>query len=105
MAKEFQAVLEREATLGLGQRRIRLHSLYSNESAVRELGDDILKEDRHQDHRKNCVPVRRWIGKCERVSERGSGYWFDGLFRGEITPGGEDAVELVLKQAESLSNR
>ena len=45
MAKEFQAVLEREAALGLGQDEIAFYdALANNESAVRELGDDILKK-------------------------------------------------------------
>ena len=44
MAKEFQATLAREATLGLGHDEIAFYdALANNESAVRELGDDVLK--------------------------------------------------------------
>jgi type I restriction enzyme R subunit len=45
MAKEFQVVLEREAALGLGQDEIAFYdALANNESAVRELGDEVLKK-------------------------------------------------------------
>lgn len=45
MAKDFQAVLEREAALGLNPDEIAFYdALANNESAVRELGDDILKK-------------------------------------------------------------
>jgi len=45
MAREFQAVLEREAALGLSQDEIAFYdALANNESAVRELGDETLKK-------------------------------------------------------------
>ncbi|EHD23846.1 hypothetical protein BrE312_4533 [Brenneria sp. EniD312] len=45
MAKHFQAALERETTLGLTLEEIAFYdALANNESAVRELGDDILKK-------------------------------------------------------------
>jgi type I site-specific restriction-modification system R (restriction) subunit len=51
MAKEFQAVLEREAALGLGHDEIAFYdALANNESAVRELGDEVLKKIARRDH-------------------------------------------------------
>lgn len=68
MAKEFQAVLERETALGLGQDEIAFYdALANNESAVRELGD----ERSPSRSRKRSGPARRWTGKCARVCVRG----------------------------------
>lgn len=45
MAKQFQAELERDAALGLSTDEIAFYdALVSNESAVRELGDETLKK-------------------------------------------------------------
>jgi Domain of unknown function (DUF3387) len=45
LAKEFQVALEREAVLGLGKDEIAFYdALANNESAVRTLGDEILKK-------------------------------------------------------------
>ncbi|RZH97369.1 DUF3387 domain-containing protein, partial [Staphylococcus condimenti] len=45
MAKEFQAEMQREAALGLNPDEIAFYdALANNESAVRELGDDTLKQ-------------------------------------------------------------
>lgn len=45
MAKDFQAEMEREASLGLNPDEIAFYdALANNESAVRELGDDTLKQ-------------------------------------------------------------
>ncbi len=45
MAKEFQAEMQREASLGLNPDEIAFYdALANNESAVRELGDDTLKQ-------------------------------------------------------------
>jgi type I restriction enzyme R subunit len=45
MAKEFQAALARDAALGLGHDEIAFYdALANNESAVRELGDEVLKK-------------------------------------------------------------
>ena len=106
MAKEFQAVLEREAALGLGQDEIAFYdALANNESAVRELGDDILKkiaieiteklrasttvdwQVRESVRAKLRILVRRCLQKWKYPPDQQA-----------------DAVELVLKQAESLSN-
>ena len=106
MAKEFQAVLEREAALGLGQDEIAFYdALANNESAVRELGDDILKkiaieiteklrssttvdwQVRESVRARLRILVRRCLQKWKYPPDQQVG-----------------AVELVLKQAESLSN-
>lgn len=106
MAKEFQATLEREAALGLGHDEIAFYdALANNESAVRELGDDILKkiaieiterlrasttvdwQVRESVRAKLRILVRRCLQKWKYPPDKQ-----------------EDAVELVLKQAETLSN-
>ncbi len=106
MAKEFQAVLEREAALGLGQDEIAFYdALANNESAVRELGDETLKkiaieiteklrasttvdwQVRESVRAKLRILVRRCLQKWKYPPDRQA-----------------DAVELVLKQAEELSN-
>ena len=106
MAKEFQAVLEREAALGLGQDEIAFYdALANNESAVRELGDEILKkiaieiteklrasttvdwQARDSVRAKLRILVRRTLQKWKYPPDQQA-----------------DAVELVLKQAETLSS-
>lgn len=106
MAKEFQAELEREAALGLGQDEIAFYdALANNESAVRELGDDTLKkiaveiteklrasttidwQVRESVRAKLRILVRRCLQKWKYPPDQQA-----------------DAVELVLKQAETLSN-
>lgn len=108
MAKEFQAVLEREAALGLGQDEIAFYdALANNESAVRELGDDILKKIAIEITEKLRASttvdwqVRESVRARLRILVRRT------LQKWKYPPPGpgeEDAVELVLKQAESLSN-
>ncbi|MEO4046219.1 type I restriction endonuclease subunit R [Pseudomonas sp. CAU 1711] len=106
MAKEFQAVLEREATLGLGQDEIAFYdALANNESAVRELGDDILKKIAVEITEKLRASttvdwqVRESVRARLRILVRRC------LQRWKYPPDQQaDAVELVLKQAESLSN-
>ncbi len=52
MAKEFQAEMQREAALGLNPDEIAFYdALANNESAVRELGDDTLKQIARRDYR------------------------------------------------------
>ncbi len=108
MAKEFQATLEREAALGLGHDEIAFYdALANNESAVRELGDEVLKriaieiteklrasttvdwQVRESVRAKLRILVRRCLQKWKYPPPG---------------PGEQDAVELVLKQAEELSN-
>ena len=106
MAKEFQATLEREAALGLNPDEIAFYdALASNESAVRELGDEVLKkiavevteklrasttvdwQVRESVRAKLRILVRRCLQKWKYPPDQQPG-----------------AVELVLKQAEELSN-
>jgi type I restriction enzyme R subunit len=106
MAKEFQATLEREAALGLDHDEIAFYdALANNESAVRELGDEVLKkiaieiteklrasttvdwQVRESVRAKLRILVRRCLQKWKYPPDQQLG-----------------AVELVLKQAEELSN-
>jgi type I restriction enzyme R subunit len=106
MAKEFQAALEREAALGLGQDEIAFYdALANNESAVRELGDEILKKIAVEITEKLRASttvdwqVRESVRARLRILVRRC------LQKWKYPPDNQaDAVELVLKQAESLSN-
>ncbi|WP_084612729.1 type I restriction endonuclease subunit R [Pseudogulbenkiania sp. MAI-1] len=106
MAKEFQAVLEREAALGLGQDEIAFYdALANNESAVRELGDETLKKIAIEITEKLRASttvdwqVRESVRARLRILVRRT------LQKWKYPPDQQpDAVELVLKQAESLSN-
>ncbi len=106
MAKEFQAVLEREAALGLSTDEIAFYdALANNESAVRELGDDILKKIAVEITEKLRISttvdwqVRESVRARLRILVRRC------LQKWKYPPDQQaDAVELVLKQAESLSN-
>jgi len=106
MAKEFQAVLAREAALGLGPDEIAFYdALANNESAVRELGDDTLKKIAIEITEKLRASttvdwqVRESVRARLRILVRRC------LQKWKYPPDQQaDAVELVLKQAESLSN-
>ena len=106
MAKEFQATLEREASLGLGHDEIAFYdALANNESAVRELGDDVLKkiaieiteklrasttvdwQVRESVRAKLRILVRRTLQKWKYPPDKQA-----------------DAIELVLKQAEVIAD-
>jgi type I restriction enzyme R subunit len=106
MAKEFQAVLEREAALGLTPDEIAFYdALAHNESAVRELGDDILKKIAVEITEKLKASttvdwqVRESVRARLRILVRRT------LQKWKYPPDQQpEAVELLLKQAESLSN-
>ncbi|MEY2341910.1 type I restriction endonuclease subunit R [Acidithiobacillus sp. IBUN Pt1247-S3] len=106
MAKEFQAVLEREAALGLGQDEIAFYdALANNESAVRELGDDILKKIAIEITEKLRASttvdwqVRESVRAKLRILVRRT------LQKWKYPPDQQpEAVELVLQQAESLAD-
>ena len=106
MAKEFKATLEREASLGLGHDEIAFYdALANNESAVRELGDETLKKIAMELTEKLRASttidwqVRESVRAKLRILVRRC------LQRWKYPPDQQsDAVELVLKQAESLSN-
>jgi len=106
MAKEFQAVLEREAALGLSPDEIAFYdALANNESAARELGDDTLKkiaveiteklrasttvdwQVRESVRARLRILVRRTLQKWRYPPDRQA-----------------EAVDLVLKQAEMMAD-
>ena len=106
MAKEFQATLEREAALGLSHDEIAFYdALTNNESAVRELGDEILKKIAVEITEKLRASttvdwqVRESVRARLRILVRRC------LQKWKYPPDQQpQAVELVLKQAEELSN-
>ncbi|MGM3189601.1 type I restriction endonuclease subunit R [Dickeya dadantii subsp. dieffenbachiae] len=106
MAKDFQAELEREASLGLNPDEIAFYdALANNESAVRELGDDTLKKiaveitEKLRNSTTVDWQVRESVRAKLRILVRRT------LKKWKYPPVDEDAaIELVLKQAESLSN-
>ena len=107
MAKEFQAVLEREAALGLGRDEIAFYdALAHNESAVRELGDETLKKIAVEITEKLRVSttvdwqVRESVRARLRILVRRC------LQKWKYPPDQQpDAVELVLQQAQALSHQ
>lgn len=106
MAKEFQAEMQREASLGLNPDEIAFYdALANNESAVRELGDDILKqiarEITEKLRRSTTVDwqVRDSVRAQLKILVRRT------LQRWKYPPDkAAEAIELVMKQAEQLSN-
>ena len=106
MAKDFQAALEREAALGLNPDEIAFYdALANNESAVRELGDEILKKiaveitEKLRSSTTVDWQVRESVRAKLRILVRRT------LKKWKYPPVDEDAaIELVLKQAESLAN-
>jgi len=107
MAKDFQAVLERETALGLSPDEIAFYdALVNNESAVRELGDETLKAIAREVTEKLRASttvdwqVRESVRARLRILVRRC------LQKWKYPPDQQaDAVELVLKQAEALSNQ
>ncbi len=106
MAKDFQQEMAREAELGLNPYEVAFYdALANNESAVRELGDDILKTiaiELTQKLRASTTvdwQVRESVRAKLRILVRRT------LQRYKYPPDKTlDAVELVLKQAELLSS-
>ncbi len=106
MAKAFQEAMEREANLGLNHDEIAFYdALASNESAVRELGDDTLKKiaveitDKLRKSTTVDWQVRESVRAQLRILVRKT------LQRYKYPPDkAPEAIELVLKQAEVLSN-
>lgn len=105
MAKEFQADMAREDALGLTPDEIAFYdALANNESAVKELGDEILKKiaveitEKLRKSTKVDWQVRESVRAELRILVRRT------LQRYKYPPDkAADAVELVLKQAELLS--
>lgn len=106
LAKEFQSEMAREAELGLNPDEIAFYdALANNESAVRELGDEILKkiaiEITNKLRKSTTVDwqVRDSVRAKLKILVRRT------LQRWKYPPDkAAEAVELVLKQAETLSN-
>ena len=106
MAKQFQEELARDAALGLNPDEVAFYdALANNESAVRELGDDILKKiavEITEKLRKSTTvdwQVRERVRAKLRILVRRT------LQRYKYPPDqAPEAVELIMKQAEVLSN-
>jgi type I restriction enzyme R subunit len=104
MAKEYQADLLREQSLGLGHDEIAFYdALANNESAVRQLGDDTLKQiaiEITEKLRKSADidwQIRDSVRAKLRILVRRT------LKRWKYPPDKqEEAIDLVLKQAEAL---
>ncbi len=106
MAKDFQEDIKRESELGLNSDEVAFYdALANNESATRELGDEILKKiavEITEKLRKSTTvdwQVRDSVRAKLRILVRRT------LQRYKYPPDEEkQAIELVLKQAEILSN-
>lgn len=104
MAKDFKAALKRDEELGLSADEVAFYdALANNESAVRELGDEILK--------KIAVEITEKLRKStsvdwqvrESVRAKLRNLVRRSLRRWKYPPDKQDAaVELVMKQAEVL---
>ena len=104
MAKDFKEAMKRNEELGLSPDEIAFYdALANNESAVRELGDDILKKiaveitEKLRDSTSVDWQVRESVrAKLRNLVRRTLRKW-------KYPPDKQDdAVELVLKQAEAL---
>ena len=106
MAKQFQEEMERDAALGLNPDEVAFYdALASNESAVRELGDEILKKiaveitDKLRKSTTVDWQVRESVRAKLRILVRRT------LQRYKYPPDkAPAAIELVMEQAEALSN-
>jgi len=106
MAKQFQDDLAREAELGLNPDEVAFYdALANNESAVREMGDEVLKkiavEITEQLRKSTTVDwqVRESVRARLRILVRRT------LQRYKYPPdNAKEAVELIMQQAEVLSN-
>ncbi len=106
MAKQFQAEMERDAALGLNSDEVAFYdALANNESAVRELGDETLKKIAIEitDKLRNSTTVDWQVRESVRAKLR---ILVRRTLRRYKYPPDEapEAVELILKQAEVLSN-
>ncbi len=105
MAKEFREAAKRGEDLGLNESELAFYdALAENESAVRELGDDILKKIAHEltDKLRNSTTVD-WQ-KRESVRAKLRNLVRITLRRFKYPPDmQEKAIQLVMDQAERLS--
>ena len=104
MAKDFQQALKRDEALGLNSDEVAFYdALANNESAVRELGDDILKKIAVEitEKLRNSTSVDWQVRDSVRAKLRN--LVRRTLRKWKYPPDKQDdAVELVLKQAEVL---
>lgn len=105
MAKEFQESMKRHEDLGLNADELAFYdALANNESAVRELGDDTLKKIAHElvEKLRASTTVDWKVRDSVRAKLRNMVRIL--LRRYKYPPDkAEEAVDLVLKQAEVLS--
>jgi type I restriction enzyme R subunit len=106
MARDFREAAKRGENLGLNPSELAFYdALADNESAVRELGDDILKKIAHEltEKLRNSASVD-WQ-KRESIRARLRNLVRITLRRYKYPPDHqEDAIKLVLEQAERLSD-
>jgi type I restriction enzyme R subunit len=104
MAKDFQQALKRDEALGLNPDEVAFYDvLANNESAVRELGDEILKQIAVEitEKLRNSTSVDWQVRESVRAKLRN--LVRRTLRKWKYPPDKQDdAVELVLKQAEVL---
>ncbi|WP_339804848.1 type I restriction endonuclease subunit R [uncultured Marinobacter sp.] len=106
LAKQFKAEMERDEALGLNPDEVAFYdALASNESAVRELGDEILKKiaveitDKLRKSTTVDWQVRESVRAKLRILVRRT------LQRYKYPPDkAPAAIELIMEQAEALSN-
>ncbi|MDA8139167.1 MAG: DUF3387 domain-containing protein [Desulfobacteraceae bacterium] len=106
MAKEFRAAAQRGDALGLNSSELAFYdALADNESAVRELGDEILKKIAHElTEKQRSSAIVDWQ-KRESVRARLRNLMRITLHRYKYPPDyQEEAIKLVLEQAERLSD-
>ncbi len=105
MAREFQGAMQRHEELGLNQDEVAFYdALANNESAVRELGDEILKKIAQEltDKLRKSTTVDWQVRDSVRAKLRNMVRIL--LRRYKYPPDMQDeAIELVLRQAEVLS--
>jgi len=105
MAKDFQEAMKRDEALGLSPDEIAFYdALANNESAVRELGDEILKKIAHEltEKLRASTTVDWQVRDSVRAKMRNM---IRRLLKKYKYPPDkrDDAIELVLRQAEKLS--
>jgi len=107
MAKDFQDSMKRHEDLGLNQDEVAFYdALANNESAVRELGDEILKKISQElvDKLRQSTTVDWQVRDSVRAKLRNMVRIL--LRRYKYPPDrADEAIDLVLKQAEVLSDQ
>ncbi len=105
MAKDFQEAMKRDEALGLSPDEIAFYdALANNESAVRELGDEILKKIAHEltEKLRASTTVDWQVRDSVRAKMRNLVRRL--LKKYKYPPDKrDDAIELILRQAEKLS--